>query len=131
MFKFLKRKMKNVKYPSIKFVMLNNTDTRIEIEWPYTEDDEMKVAIAQTLARTILAMGNGLYSPFIQQQIVEYGKSIGDNKLIIALLASLDYMKSGGSNKQSNNDIPLVRPNQVADIRDMMLQGGMRKAEEE
>lgn len=132
MLKWFKRKKSKNKYPSITFTMLSDVETKIDVEWPYIDilsernkelAEKTKISMVKTMAKTIVAMGKGAFTPFIQQRISENGVKLGDESFSVGLLSAISQYMVGMAKDEKDEDenAPIIKPYQVLDIRNMML----------
>lgn len=134
--KWFKRNKNKNKYPSVKFTMISDKETKIDVEWPYIDTsveknkdlaERTKVSMAQTLAKTIYAMSSGIFMPFMQQRVVQYGADIKDEQFAVIALTCINALNeaNGGQKKSTKGSKePLVKPDEAFDIRNMMLRQG-------
>jgi hypothetical protein len=144
MIKWFRRKINNVKKPAIKITLLSDQETKIEVEWPYIDPDQesnkdlalkAKQSMAVSLAKAIVAMEKGGFTPFLLQKASEYGVSINDKASSIMIFDMVNYILSGANKEDERVDkkktSPLIKPNEVFDIRSMMMRSAQSGGDNE
>lgn len=139
MFGWFKRK-KNV-LPSIKLTIMNDNESKVEVEWPHIDIEasdnpdlarKQKIQLVENMAHLTMAMAQGVFTPFVQQKVVERALQTKDKEFGAGFLAAIAQIQRalGARGGKDNSNKPIIKPYQVFDIRNMMLHAGQGGGDE-
>lgn len=125
MIAWFRRLFNKTKKPSIKIIQKNEKEIDIEIDWPNGTNGEERLKVIDCFGRSLAAITTGIMNGAVAHKITEKGLSLNDKYFSMNLVgAMLAYqsMFRGEKPKGQNKNQPLIKPYQVIDIRNQMLQ---------
>lgn len=134
MFGWFKKKKNPL--PSIKLTIMGDNESKVEVEWPHIDIEasdnpdlarKQKIQLVENMAHLTMAMGQGVFTPFVQQKVVEKALQLKDKEFGAGFLAAIAQIQRAlGARGKDKSDKPIISPYQVFDIRNMMLHAGQQ-----